>query len=263
MTDQGGGDLQAQTSYRIEAVDYAIEILSVIAAEPDLPMSEIARRLGGSRQRIFRMLKTLEASGMIEKLHDGKSFRLGYRSLVIGNSARNQMDIVRLSEPMMAALGAEVQETVQLRIRDGLETVCVARWEPERDIRVHAVIGRRRPLHAGSSKMFLAFMPEDDRESYLARPLISLTDRTVVDKVLLRNRLMEIRRAGFLISEGEVSDELASIAAPVFGANRNVVAVLNIAAPVARLDRQTMLVAKDRAVAASIRLSRSLGYPAS
>ncbi len=53
----------AEKSYSIEAVDCAIDVMLAVAAEPDLGGSEIARRLGGSKQRIFRMLKTLEARG--------------------------------------------------------------------------------------------------------------------------------------------------------------------------------------------------------
>lgn len=248
-------------NYKIEAVDCAIDVLMAVAGEADLSMSEVARKVGGSRQRIFRMLKTLEARGLIEKSRDGKSFRLGYLSLVVGNAAKAQMDIIRLAEPVMRDAGIQVDETIQLRIREGLETICVGRWEPDRDIRVHAVIGRRRPLHAGSSKIFLAYMSEEQRELYLAKHLTSFTLNTPTNPDILRSRLMEIRSKGFLVSRGEVSEDLVSVTAPVFAADKSVLASINISAPAARSDAADLDNWIRIIVDASIQLSRMLGYP--
>lgn len=253
--------MNSEANYKIEAVDCAIDVLSVISLEPDLGASEIARKVGGSRQRIFRMLKTLENRGMIERSGNGKSYRLGLHSLVIGNAARNQMDLVRLSESMLREIGLQTEETIQLRIRDGWETICVARWEPERDIRVHAVIGRRRPLHAGSSKIFLAYLPELVREKYLAQNLSRFTSNTLTDADSLRIRLDEIRSRGYSVSRGEVSDDLISITAPVFAADKSVLAALNIAAPSSRVDEVKLGRCISIVVDASIKLSRALGYP--
>lgn len=248
-------------NYKIEAVDCAIDVLMAVTSEPDLSMSDIARKVGGSRQRIFRMLKTLEARGLIEKSRDGKSYRLGYLSLVVGNAAKAQMDIIRLAEPIMREAGLQVDETVQLRIREGLETICVGRWEPERDIRVHAVIGRRRPLHAGSSKIFLAYLPQDQQEQYLASDLTRFTSHTPTDPALLRARLAEIRSTGFLVSRGEISEDLVSVTAPVFAADKSVLASINISAPSVRSDAADLDNWIRIIVDASIQLSRMLGYP--
>lgn len=254
---------KAEVSYRVDAVDCAIDVLLAVTEFPDLSMAQIARKAGGSRQRIFRMIKTLEGRGFIEKTRDGKSFRLGYLALVVGNAAKAQMELVRLAEPVMRDVGMQVDETIQLRIREGLETICVSRWEPERDIRVHAVIGRRRPLHAGSSKMFLAYMPEQQREDYLAAQLSSFTPKTLVDPAALRTRLAEIRSKGYLVSRGEVSEDLVSVTAPVFSADKSVLATINISAPAARCSASDLERWVRVVIDGSIQLSRMLGYPGS
>ena len=60
--------------YSVAAVDYAVDVLLAVAETPDQGVSEIARRLGGSKQRIFRMLRTLEARGLLvrdrNRVHD-------------------------------------------------------------------------------------------------------------------------------------------------------------------------------------------------
>src|SRR5207247_2206593 len=147
---------------------------------------------------------------------DGTGYRLGVAALALGTSAAEHIDIVRLSRPAMAELGEKIRETVQLRVRDGRESICVARWSPERDIQVNAVIGRRRPLHVGSSKVLLAYLDEAEREAFLRGPLERFTPNTIVDPKKLRQRCDQIRRLGMSVSRGEVTEELISITAPVF-----------------------------------------------
>lgn len=224
-----------ENSYRIEAVDCAIDVLQTIAAEPGISMSEIARRIGGSRQRVFRMIKTLEARDLIARAQDGKSYRIGFATLLLGATARKQFDLLQIAEPVMRELGQTAQETVQLRIRDGNETLCVALWEPDRIIRVHSEVGRRSSFFGGSSKVFLAYMPEEEVRQFLAAPLPRYTANTITDPQVLRERLTQIRADGFAISRGEVNEELVSISAPIFSSDQTVAAVLNLAAPATRM----------------------------
>lgn len=255
-------DVNDDKTYRIEAVDCAIDVMLVVAAETNLSAADIARKVGGSRQRIFRMIKTLEARGIIERASDGKSYRMGYSALLIGDAARSQIDLVRVAEPAMHDLCRETNETIQLRVRDGLETVCVARAEPERDVRVTAVLGRRRMMHAGSSKVFLAFMPEAEREHLLMAGLPQFTKNTITDPGHLRKRLEEIRNAGYSISRGEVTEELVSVTAPVFGPQKTIVAVLNLAAPASRASSGVIESTVPLVVETATRIGRLLGFPA-
>lgn len=247
-------------NYRIDAVDCALDVLMVISTEPHLGVSEIARKLGASRQRIFRMLKNLELRGMVERSQDGKSYHLGYQALLVGNAARRQIDLVRLAEPVLAEVGSQVAETVQLRICDGLETFCLAKWEPEREIRVNAQLGRRRPLHTGSGKIFLAHMPDHQRAAYLAKPLHAYTANTLTDHQQLNACLAAIRQDGFNISRGEVSEDLLSLSAPVFNAEAKVIAAISISAPAIRVGEQDLSTWTAIVIDATGKLSRLLGY---
>ena len=131
-------------AYSVAAVDYAVDVLLAVAEMPDQGVSEIARRLGGSKQRIFRMLRTLEARGLLVRDAASKGYRLGFLALTLGTSAQEQNDLARLAGPLIRALTEATQETVQLHIRDGGDTVCIAKSEPQRDVRVN-VIGPQEP----------------------------------------------------------------------------------------------------------------------
>jgi DNA-binding IclR family transcriptional regulator len=247
-------------SYSVAAVDYAVDVLLAVAEMPDQGVSEIARRLGGSKQRIFRMLHTLEARGFLVRDAASKGYRLGFLALTLGTSAQEQNDLVRLAGLLIRALTETTHETVQLRIRDGGETVCVAKSEPKRDVRVNATVGRRSPLHVGSSKMFLAYMPQEEAERIIAVGLRRFTPNTITDPDRLRARLAAIRAAGHCISRGEMSIDLVSITAPVFDARGKLSATINVAAPAARVTderaEEILRLAKDTAQ----QLSQLLGH---
>ncbi len=259
MTNQKAED----NSYRIEAVDCAIDVLQAIAAEPGISMSDVARRIGGSRQRVFRMVKTLEARDLITRSPDGKSYRIGFATLLLAATAHRQFDLLQIAEPIMQELGLATQETVQLRIRDGNETLCIARWEPDRLIRVHSEVGRRGSFFGGSSKVFLAYMPSQEIESFLSAPLPRYTANSITDPQILKERLAQIRKDGFAISRGEINEELVSISAPIFSTEDTVSAVLNLAAPATRMSPEAAESSVHLVIAAAKRLSKLLQFATS
>jgi DNA-binding IclR family transcriptional regulator len=170
---------------------------------------------------------------MVQKSLKG-GFRLGNAILVLGTAASTQVDLVRIASPIMEDVGQKVNETVQLRIIDNSEALCIAKFEPSRDLRVHAMIGRRRPLHAGSSKVLLAFLPPQVQKQMFPGQLDRFTPRTITHPVRLATQLQAIRNAGYCISRGEVSEQLVSVAVPVLAFDGSAVAALNIAAPAFR-----------------------------
>lgn len=249
-----------RSPYFVEAVDRALNLLLTVSREADLGVSEIARRSGDSKARAFRLLHTLEARGFLTRSDDGVGYRLGFAALALGNAATEHLDIARLSRPVLAELGEKTRETIQLRVRDGYESICVAKWEPGRDIQVNAVIGRRRPLHVGSSKVLLAYLDETEREAFLRGPLERFTPNSIIDPKKLRQKVEQIRRTGMQVSRGEVTEDLISITAPIFSADSRIAATLNVAAPANRVPEARHAEIGEQVKDAAHRISQAIGY---
>src|SRR5262249_22316816 len=132
--------------------------------------------------------------------------------------------------------------------------------EPGRDIQVNAVIGRRRPLHVGSSKVMLAYLDADEREAFLLGPLERFTRNTITDPDKLRRRCEQIRHVGLSVSQGEVNDDLVSITAPVFGADGRIAATLNLAAPANRAPEARHEEIGEMVKDAARRISQAIGF---
>ena len=226
-------EIEAPRENYVQSLDIGIEVLMTVAKNPDTRLSDIARNIGETKPRILRMLRTLERRGLVRKSVEG-TYRLGNTAIVLGTAASTQVDIVRVANPILERLGQKVNETTQLRIIDNGESLCIAKFEPTRDLRVHSMIGRRRPLHAGSYKVLLAFLPPQVQAQMIPITLEKFTSRTITNRAQLILELQRIREAGHCISRGEVSEQLVSVSVPVLAFDGSVIAAVNIAAPAFR-----------------------------
>lgn len=265
-----GGRLAADTrpgaqgtsmTYIVEAVDEALGLLMLVAEHPSLGVTELARRAGLTKARAFRLLSTLEHRGLLAREAHAAVYKLGYNALLVGNAAREQIELIKLVAPHLVALGEACGENVIVRVRDGLESVCVARHESSQSVRVHTEVGNRRPLHVGASgKLLLAFAADDVVDAVLARALERFTSTTIVEPDQLREELAAIRAAGYAVSLGERDAEAVSVAAPLRDHSGAAVASLSIASPASRtkpdtIERHIALVVERAAM-----LSRTLGH---
>jgi IclR family KDG regulon transcriptional repressor len=251
--EEGGG------GYTIQALDTAISLLMLIADQPDLGLSDLSRRLEAGKARVYRQLKTLEERGLVVCAEPNRTYRLGPSALMLGAKASRQIDLVTIARPFLARLGAQVQETTQLRVLDADETVCVASWEPARELRVQAFIGRRRPLYAGSSKVILAHLPEPERSKVLSRKRTRITDNTIVDLDRLKAALDRITQQGFGVSHGEINSDLVSVTAPIFKLGGIIAGAINIAAPAGRMKSEQLELAIRLVKSAAADLTSAIG----
>lgn len=246
--------------YTVAAVDEALGLLSLVAEHPGLGVTELARRSGNTKARAFRLLSTLEGRGFVERQGESAVYHLGHKTLLLGLAARDQISLVSRAQRHLDELGRRFNETVHIRVRDGLESVCVALWESGQDVRVSTHIGKRRPLHAGSSgKVLLAYGPEEIRQAILSSELERYTPNTIVQRSKLAQELTKVKAQGYATSFAEVAQDIRSVAAPVRDATGQVVATLGLSVPSTRASEATMKTFIDAVVGAAAVLSRELG----
>jgi len=246
-------------TYTVAAVDEAITLLLLVAAQPGLGVTEIAKRTGNTKGRAFRLLTTLEQRGLVSRQGASAAYYLDYQALHLGAAAHGQIDLVRLAEEPLARLGALCNETVAVRVRDGLETVCVARWESTQPLRVQNAL--RRPLYAGaSSKVLLAFAPQEVLDAVLASDRLRITATTPVERDALLGELEKVRQQDWAISVAERTAETTGIGVPIRNAGGAVIAALTISAPSSRMtdERLDAYLRQLRAEAQTI--STGLGF---
>jgi len=248
-------------SYTVDAVSKAIELLFLVAEQGGNGVTELAKRSGNTKARAFRLLTTLEECGLVRRQLPMATYSLGYRALILGTAAQGQLSLINVANIILQDIGKECNESVLVRIRDDVETVCVAWWDAPHTIRVHSQLGDRRPLFAGASgKLLLAYAPPEIQSTILAGKLEKFTSNTIVKQGELKKELKKILADGFSISFSEKAADTVAVAAPVRDASGAVVASLSMTAPASRvpkdnLDKYVKIISR-----AAERFSGSLGY---
>jgi DNA-binding IclR family transcriptional regulator len=248
-------------SYTVDAVSKAIELLFLVAEEGGNGVTELAKRSGNTKARAFRLLTTLEECGLVRRQLPMATYSLGYRALILGTSAQGQLSLVNVARDILDDIGNECNESVLVRVRDGLDTVCVAWWDAPHAIRVHSQLGDRRPIFAGASgKLLLAYAPPEVQAEILSGKLEKFTPNTIVKQADLKKELKKILAEGYSISHSEKAADMVAVAAPVRDSHGSVVASLSMTAPASRvpkdkLDKYVKIIAHGAA-----RFSRLLGY---
>jgi IclR family transcriptional regulator, acetate operon repressor len=246
----------------IASVERAADVLTLFATidAPDLGVTEVANQLQLSKAVVHRLLTTLVLKEYLVSDARTRRYRLGPMALALGVAYTDRIDIRRLAQPYLRALSESSNETATLSLRQGWSRLYIDQITPSREVKMTVAIGRPFPLHAGgSSKAFLAFLPQDEIERYInEHGLEELTDLTVTDPDALRCELKQVRESGYAVSLGERQAGAGSVAAPVLDRDHHPVAVMSVCGPVERF-REEVVPVKELLLDATRRLSRELG----
>ncbi|EFL22602.1 pca regulon regulatory protein PcaR [Streptomyces himastatinicus ATCC 53653] len=195
-------------------------------------LTAVAETTGLPRATARRSLLTLVELGYAEyAAADGRAFRPLPRVLELGYAPLGDRSFTELAQPHMRELVRTVHESASLAVLDGDDIRYVARVPTVRIMSVNITIGTRFPAYATSmGRVLLAGLDPGERAAYLAGlDPTPLTRHTVTALPELARVLERTGRDGYALVDEELEEGLRSLAVPVRGADRQVVAALNIA----------------------------------
>jgi DNA-binding IclR family transcriptional regulator len=213
---------------RVQSVQRATTLLAAVAdASEPLTAPELAERCGLNRSTAWRILGTLEDAGFVERDPATNRYSVGYAITRLA-AAGGDASLVRLARPLLLALAAETQETASLALPRQAQLVYVDQVQATR-VMAPDWLARSVPLHATSTgRALLAWLPKEEREAVLARPLARFTPMTVTDPDELRTELERIRAQGYAVSRGELEPALWGASAAVLDGRPQPIAVVSV-----------------------------------
>lgn len=271
----------AQTGRRsVGSVARAIALLDALAAsDAGLGVNELARRIGVNASTASRLLATLQEAGLVHRDAGNGPYWLGLRLVTLADRVLAQRDVRTLARPLLIRLASDTGETATLSLPGDGAAVTVDFVQSPSSVVSMARVGRPSIPHAtATGKVMLAFAEgapvaaegagdtEQTAEQAAFRvaaaesdALPSFTERTITDVSVLAVELAEARRWGWAEAAGEREADLAAVAAPVFGHDGGLVAILGLQGPIARLPTETRAGLSEPLVAAASELGAALG----
>src|SRR5256712_3417120 len=216
----------------VRAVERAIAILDVLAQGGSRTGAEIARELHVHRSTALRLLGTLERHALVERDQRTARYRLGRRLPQLASVVRGEFDLRYVARPVCEQLAAAAGETATLDVLAGDVIVPIEQATASTSVVSVNWLGRRTPVHCtASGKVILAFGPAPVRERLLGTQREQVTPHTITARAELESQLDAARAAGGAHTYQEPEGRPGAIAAPVFGADGDVVAALDVSGP--------------------------------
>ena len=121
-------DMETRDSPKtIQSVGRAFQVLFSFSLEhPRWRMSELSESLGLHPSTTSRLLTTMKEMGVVKKDPVTQQYELSLGILQLSRVVLSQLDLVKITLPIMSALVERCRESVFLVVLDGLETVTIA-----------------------------------------------------------------------------------------------------------------------------------------
>lgn len=216
MRDTNDESAQTKRYATLQGVGRALEIVEAVAQRP-MRASDIAEQLDLKWTTAYRSVAYLLDNRYLRKDEATGIYSIGPRIFYLGQAYLMDHPLRDAGAQLLKALAFETGASVQLNEREGLKAAVLMAVDPRLEMIPKTTPEFHFPLHAGSKgHALLAYSDPSVYEELVAKPLIALTERTITDPRLLRERLAEIRASGFAVTRRDVQIDTGSVAAPVF-----------------------------------------------
>jgi IclR family transcriptional regulator, acetate operon repressor len=233
----GRGAVSEKLPAGTQSVGRALAVLKLLAESPDdMSATAIANALRLSSGTANRLIRALSAEGLVARNPVSDRYYLGGGAVLLGQAAQRGFGIDK-ALPILEDLNTETQESINLSIRQGAESVVMMRVQCTLPLRFEQHTGARFPLYStASGKAILAFSPDADRylESLPSR-LVKITPHSLRTPAELAHQLAAIRVCGYSIDEQENIEGVRCVGAPVLNPEGHAQAAIVVQAPTVRM----------------------------
>jgi DNA-binding IclR family transcriptional regulator len=228
--DHPGNDEQFSGS-----IAHAASILNCISQDIH-SLTDIARHCSLGKSTVHRVLKLLEASGLVVQDALNRRYYLGpLITQLASNPITTHEYLIMYTVLELKHLSALSEETVALDIMIGIQYYSLLEIPSQHDLRVTQESRMSGNLQAGASvKALLSLYNDKQLKTALnSMNIPRTTEHTVTDKELLTAQIHEVRRLGYASSCGERFTGGMCISVPV--KNYSLPVALSVVGPESRL----------------------------
>jgi DNA-binding IclR family transcriptional regulator len=247
----------------VQSVDRAITVMELLSRRGWSGVTEVANELEIHKSTAYRLLTTLRDRGLVEQHAATEKYRLGFGLVALASSVTADLDVARCSRSVCDRLAEQTRETVTVAVLEGDDGIILHQSNSGSSALSVSWEGQHTPLHAtAAGKIFLHYMPEDQRRRLLKRPLQRYTESTIARPAALREDLGAGADRGYWYTVEELEAGLNAVAAPIRCATGAVVAAVSVSGPAFRLPEESFEEVGGLIAEAAAEISRCLGFRA-
>lgn len=258
--DEADKPLSARQPETVKMIERAFRILDILREKDAcLGVNEISRKCEISPSTAYRILKTIELSGWIFQLRDGR-YILGEKARFITEKDNLYLALRDVSGIIMQKYTDKYDQAMNLIVRDGNRCVIMQQSRTSSFVNYTSPIGTVLPIYAcAGGKVLLSELPVKLVDEILASvKMVKYTPYTITDRETFWRELRAVAANGYAFDHQESSLNGTCLAVPVSDSGGNTIASLSFTGFIAVSDTNDLLKFLPALRQASEEVSRAL-----
>ena len=252
----------------VQSVDRALRIIEFLAENPTgAGITEISKSLGLSKGTVHRLISTLKERDFAYQSSNTELYRLSYKILYLYNCISNNIDMFKVSRPIIRKFADKVDATVHLATLDEKRSniVYIDRIEPMNSQKLFVMsswVGKKAPCYCtAAGKMLLSQYSDDEiRDIMKGEEYKTYTDKTIKNIDEFLEEIHKVRKQGYALDENEYDHGIICISIPIYNSNGKIDFTMSVTDLILYTKAEELINLKDQLDEVSRKVSNAINY---
>lgn len=252
----------------VQSVDRALRIIEFLAENPTgAGITEISKSLGLSKGTVHRLISTLKERDFAYQSSNTELYRLSYKILYLYNCISNNIDMFKVSRPIIRKFADKVDATVHLATLDEKRSniVYIDRIEPMNSQKLFVMssrVGKKAPCYCtAAGKMLLSQYSDDEiRDLMKGEEYKTYTDKTIKNIDEFLEEIHKVRKQGYALDENEYDHGIICISIPIYNSNGKIDFAMSVTGLILYTKAEELINLKDQLDEVSRKVSNAINY---
>jgi len=250
--------------YQIKILDKSLDVLENFHKKDSaLTITKLSKILKTYPSTIHRILETLKYRGYVEQDPVSKKYFLGLKLVELGRHKMNKLELVKVAYPFLRKLVDQFNENVYLGVYSDEKILYLEKVESTHLVTMSTHIGKTAPLHCTAlGKILLTSLSKEEINKILSKSKLKyFTEKTIINKKLLKAEINKVKKQGFALDLGEYEKDICCVATGILNCQRKIIGAISVSLPYYRLDPKTKLNnIKEAVIQKGKEISAQMGY---
>ena len=252
----------------VQSVDRALRIIEFLAENSTgAGITEISKSLGLSKCTVHRLISTLKERDFAYQSSNTQLYRLSYKILYLYNCISNNIDMFKVSRPIIRKFADKVDATVHLATLDEKRSniVYIDRIEPmnsQKPFVMSSRVGKKAPCYCtAAGKMLLSQYSDDEiRDIMKGEEYKTYTDKTIKNIDEFLEEIHKVRKQGYALDENEYDHGIICISIPIYNSNGKIDFTMSVTDLILYTKAEELINLKDQLDEVSRKVSNAINY---
>jgi DNA-binding IclR family transcriptional regulator len=251
---------QKATQGGVRAIRLVLGVLEALATQPSAGVTELSKRLGTTKARVYRHLRTLVEQRYAIQDSQSERYVAGPRLIALSRVAALTPDegLIRLARPTIHRLREEFGHTVNLSMVYGDSVSIVETLQGNALIGVVMRTHAGMPLHSTAAGKLLLADRLAKRIALPRGPFEKFTPNTIVEPGALRMELQRVHKQGWAAAPEETTLGVNALSAPIHDHRGELVAMISMLGSIQFIPRRPSRKLVHAIKAAALEISDAL-----